>query len=65
MAHLYANENFPFPVVEALRQLGHDVLTMREDGQAGQAMPDDRVLERASKLERAVVTLNRRLCPTP
>jgi len=23
MANLYSNENFPFPVVEKLRQLGH------------------------------------------
>jgi len=28
MARLYADENFPLPVVEELRQLGHDVLTM-------------------------------------
>ena len=28
MARLYADENFPFPAVEALRRLGHDVLTM-------------------------------------
>lgn len=26
MARLCANENFPLPVVEHLRQLGHDVL---------------------------------------
>jgi hypothetical protein len=34
VAHLYANENFPLPVVEALRRLGHDVLTSREAGNA-------------------------------
>ena len=27
MARLYADEDFPFPVVERLRQLGHDILT--------------------------------------
>jgi len=27
MARLYANENFPLPVVQTLRGLGHDVLT--------------------------------------
>ena len=32
MARLYANENFPLPVVEELRHLGHDVLTMQEAG---------------------------------
>jgi hypothetical protein len=35
LACLYADENFPFPAVEALRRLGHDVLTAREAGQAG------------------------------
>lgn len=32
MARLYANENFPLPVVEVLRRLGHDVLTAGEAG---------------------------------
>ena len=27
MAQIYADENFPLPAVEALRTLGHDVLT--------------------------------------
>lgn len=40
MARLYANENFPMPVVEELRRLGHNVLTMLEAGQTGQAMSD-------------------------
>src|SRR6516164_5330908 len=35
---LYADENFPLPVVEELRRLGHDVLTAQEDG--GQSTPD-------------------------
>lgn len=35
MARLYANENFPLPAVEVLKNLGHDVLTMLEAGQAG------------------------------
>jgi len=30
MARLYADENFPFPAVEELRRLGHDVLTSYE-----------------------------------
>ena len=42
MARLYADENFPFPAVEELRRLGHDVLTSHEGGQAGQAVPDRR-----------------------
>ena len=44
MARLYADENFPFPVVEALRNFGHDVLTVLEADQAEQAIPDDEVL---------------------
>jgi hypothetical protein len=32
MARFYADEQFPFPVVELLRTLGHDVLTVQEAG---------------------------------
>lgn len=38
MAKLLADENFPFPVTQELRLLGHDVLTLEELGQADQAM---------------------------
>src|SRR5437870_2185625 len=55
---LYADENFPFPVVEHLRQLGHDVLTAQEDGRT--ATPDPAILARAHSLGRAVLTHNRR-----
>ncbi len=54
---LYADENFPFPVVEELRRLGHDVLTVQEDGR--QAVPDSELLARAHFLGRAVLTHNR------
>ena len=60
MADLYSNENFPLPVVAALRQLGHDVLTIQETGRAGDAVPDPEVLAYASGLGRALLTLNRR-----
>jgi uncharacterized protein (DUF433 family) len=60
MASFYANENLPRRTVEALRSLGHDVLTTQEAGNAGQAIPDDRVLEFATSAGRAVLTLNRR-----
>jgi hypothetical protein len=43
MARLYANENFPLPAVEALRGLGHDILTTYESGNAGIALPDEQV----------------------
>lgn len=55
---LYADEDFPFPTVEALRQLGHDVLTAQEDGRT--ATPDPDILARAHTLGRAVLTYNRR-----
>jgi hypothetical protein len=60
VAALYANENFPLQVVEALRDLGHDVLTSLEAGKAGQAIQDAEVLAFATQNNRAVVTLNRR-----
>ena len=40
MASLYSNENFPLPVVEKLRELGHNVLTVQEAGKSDQALPD-------------------------
>ena len=43
MARLYANENFPFQVVSALRDLGHDVLTSLDAGKANQSISDDDV----------------------
>lgn len=60
MAQLYANENFPLPVVEELRRLGHDVLTVHETGKAGQAVPDEEILAFARTVQRALVTLNRK-----
>jgi hypothetical protein len=36
MARFYADEQFPLPVVELLRNLGHDVLTVQEAGNANQ-----------------------------
>ncbi|RMF27843.1 MAG: hypothetical protein D6759_16940 [Chloroflexi bacterium] len=60
MARLYADENFPFPAVEELRRLGHDVLTMMDTGQAGQGLSDEAVLAFAGQEGRAVLTLNRK-----
>jgi hypothetical protein len=57
---LYANENFPRAVVEELRQLGYDVLTAFEVGQANQGIPDEEVLNFSSRQQRAVITLNRK-----
>ncbi|MDD2920915.1 MAG: DUF5615 family PIN-like protein [Anaerolineales bacterium] len=60
MARLYSNENFPLPVVERLRNLGHDVLTIQETGKANQSMSDEDVLAFANKEKRILLTLNRR-----
>jgi hypothetical protein len=60
MARLYANENFPLPVVQKLRNFGHDVLTVREAGNADQAIPDTEVLAFAVAESRVVLTINRR-----
>jgi hypothetical protein len=57
---LYADENFPLPVVEELRRLGFDVLTMYEDDKANQCLTDDVVLLIANEKERAFLTLNRK-----
>ena len=60
MARLYANENFPMPVVKALRRVGHNVLTTREVGTSGQAASDEEVLGFARSKSRAVLTFNRK-----
>ena len=60
MARFYANENLPEPVAVELQRLNHDVVTMREIGHGGRAMPDLDVLEFATSAGQAVVTLNRR-----
>jgi hypothetical protein len=60
VARLYADENFPLQVVEGLRRLSHDVLTVLEAGQANQRIEDRDVLAFAAAAGRAVVTINRR-----
>ena len=58
MARLYADENFRYSVVEQLRLLGHDVLTVQEAGQQGNSDPE--VVTFATAAGRAVLTFNRR-----
>jgi len=60
MALLFADEDFPFPVVERLRQLGHDMLTTLEAGRANQRIGDADQLAFATSLGRAILTRNRR-----
>lgn len=59
MAAFYADENFPLPAVEALRRLGHDVLTALEAGHANQRLSDEAILDAAGRAGRAVLTINR------
>ncbi|MFN0021139.1 MAG: DUF5615 family PIN-like protein [Pirellulaceae bacterium] len=60
MALLYADEDVPLPVVQRLRQLGHDVLTAFEAGQANQSLDDAQQLAFATSLGRSLLTRNRR-----
>jgi predicted nuclease of predicted toxin-antitoxin system len=59
MLNLYADEQFPLPVVQLLRPFGHNVLTVQEAGKAGLGIPDPEVLAFAISNDRAVLTLNR------
>jgi DNA-binding NarL/FixJ family response regulator len=58
MATLYADENVPQPLVEALFLLGHDVLTALADGRANQNIADPDVLARAVALGWAMLSNN-------
>jgi predicted nuclease of predicted toxin-antitoxin system len=55
----YANENLSADLVKALRNLGYDVVTSYEAGNANQGVPDDQVLQTATADNRAVITFNR------
>lgn len=59
MIDLYSNENFPIDMVSLLRNLGYDVLTSYDAGQANQGLPDESVLTYATENNRVVITLNR------
>jgi predicted nuclease of predicted toxin-antitoxin system len=59
MVRFYTDEQFPFPVVEILRTLGHDILTAQEAGNTNQRVPDEEVLAFAISQERAILTINR------
>jgi predicted nuclease of predicted toxin-antitoxin system len=60
MEKFYVNENFPLPVVEFLREFGHDVLTSLEAGNANKRIPDDAVLAFAIAQNRVLITINRK-----
>jgi predicted nuclease of predicted toxin-antitoxin system len=56
---LYADEQFPQEVSDRLREMGHDVLTVQEAGNANLGIPDEQVFAFAISDSRAVITLNR------
>jgi predicted nuclease of predicted toxin-antitoxin system len=58
VARFYADEQLPRRVVELLRDLGHDILTVQEAERRGDLDPD--VLAFATANDRAVITLNRK-----
>jgi hypothetical protein len=60
MAMLYADEDFSYPVVQRLRQLGYDIRTAYQSGQADQGITDAAVVAFATAEGRAVLTFNRR-----
>jgi predicted nuclease of predicted toxin-antitoxin system len=60
MLPLYADEQFPFPVVKRLRAKGYDILTVQDAGNANQRISDESVLAFATEQGRAVITQNRR-----
>ncbi len=60
MARFYTNENFRRRIVVSLRQLGHDVLTSFEAGNANLRIPDEEVLTFAHADNRIVLTFNRK-----
>jgi hypothetical protein len=60
LSRLYADENFPYPAVEELRRLGHDVVTLGEAGRAGLGITDEEVISHAHSDGRALLTHNRK-----
>jgi hypothetical protein len=59
MVRFYADEQFPYEVVEHLRNFGHDVLTVQEAGNANLKIPDDLVLEFAAINRRVMLYCER------
>jgi hypothetical protein len=60
MGRFFADEDFSAPVIDSLRRLGHDVLTVGDIGRANQRWPDDAVFFYAVAQRRALLTKNRR-----
>ncbi|MFH1704225.1 MAG: DUF5615 family PIN-like protein [Nitrospirota bacterium] len=54
---IFANENLFEPIIDYLRSLGHDVLSIRDAGLSG--ISDDEVYQRACKENRVIVTMDK------
>ncbi len=52
---LFANENLFDPIIDYLRNLGSDVLSIREAGLSG--ITDDEVYQLACKEKRVIITI--------
>jgi hypothetical protein len=57
LGRFYANENFPLPVVEELRKLGHIIITVQESQNT--MMKDSGIFEYIKKNNMVLLTLNR------
>ena len=55
----YANENFALDMVKTLRKLGYTVITSYDTRQANQSIPDNEVLDFATRNNLGVITFNR------
>lgn len=60
MARLYADEHVPIRILNALRRLGHDVVSVRQTdtSKSGDSTPDELVLQYAAAQQRIVLTFN-------
>ncbi len=56
---MFANENLFDPVIDYLRSIGHDVLSLREAGLSG--ISDDEVFQLACKEKYVIITMDKDL----
>ena len=54
---IFANENLFEPIIDYLRSLGNDVLSIRDSGLSG--ISDDEVFERACKENMVIITMDK------
>lgn len=54
---MFANENLFEPVIDYLKELGHDVLSIRDAGLSG--ISDDEVYQRACREKRTIITMDK------